>query len=389
MINSSSDSAQPSACRFCGETLLHSDNFCRRCGKAVKTTSPKRLRALVAASVGTTVVLVIVAMYGTSIIQRANGSSVKPKASSHENPHERAKEGGVPSVSEVALAKDPAMSQLLERARSAPQDPEPWRALGRALLTEIAAAPSSTEIQFDALDIFSYLLTISPDDPLALRALGDLCFDQRLFPKSLSYYERYLKLNPQDHEIRSRRASTLTFVGRADEAVSELTDVVKHQPDAFQPLAYLSIALSQKGDISQARIVGEQALAKAPSAEARERFQQFLSGLTAAQEVKTEAKEMPQQISEGSTWLVSLRDTIKNNPIAGPKFDDLSFSSSDKAVTLLFSNFPMEGMPPFARTKFISSITNSIPADSAGSLIFRDKESGRVMHTENISEATR
>jgi hypothetical protein len=109
----------------------------------------------------------------------------------------------------------------------------------------------------------------------------------------------------------------------------------------------------------------------------------------APQEAKTEAEAMPQQVSEGPTWLVSLRDTIKNNPIAGPKFDDLSFSSSDKAVTLLFSNFPMEGMPPFAKTKFISSITKSIPAGSAGTLIFRDKESGRVMHTENISEATR
>ena len=331
----------------------------------------------------------MVAMFGTSIIQRSHGTAVRPKAASHENPHERTKEGGVPSVSEAALAKDPALLQLLERARSAPQDPEPWRALGSALLAEMSAAPSSTEIQFDALDIFSYLLTISPDDPLALRALGDLCFDQRLFLKSLSYYERYLKLNPQDHEIRSRRASTLTFVGRADEAVSELNEVVKHQPDAFQPLAYLSIALSQKGDIAQARIIGEQALAKAPSAESRERFQQFLSGLTADKETKTEAAAMPQEVTEGAAWLVSLRDTIKNNPIAGPKFDDLSFESSSKEVTLSFSNFPMEGMPPFARTKFISSITSNIPADSAETLVFVDKESGRIMHTEKVLEATR
>lgn len=393
MTDSPSDISASRNCGSCGELIQQSDNFCRRCGKGLKKVSSNRRGGLLIASVATTAVLVGVTTYGTSLIQRAHGSGVKPQANAHTNPHDKTREGGVPGVSEAALGQNPALAQLLERARSAPKDADAWRAVGGALLEVIAASPSSTEIQFDALDVFSYLLSISPDDPLALRALGDLCFEQRLFDKSLSYYERYLKLNPTDNEVRSRRASTLTFIGRADEAVAELSQVVKEQPDTFQPLAYLSIALSQKGDIAQAKTVGEQALAKAPSAEARERFLGFLSGLSESKKVtgsevsKEDIKGKEERLSSEPAWVVSLRDTIKQNPIAGPKFNELSISSDLKNITLSFSNFPMEGMPPFARAKFIGSMTAHIPSGSTETLTFLDKESGRIMHTEHISSA--
>lgn len=291
----------------------------------------------------------------------------------------------MPELSEATLSLNSDLGNLLSDARSTPKDPAAWTAVGAALLDLLSTTQSSGEIQLEALDVFSYLLSLSPDDVVALRALGDLCFDQRLFPKSLSYYDRYLKLQPTDQEVRSRRASTLTFLGRSTEAITELQEIAKAQPEAFQPLAYLSIALSQNGDLEQARAVGEQALKKAPSPEARERFQSFLSSLTAPATTENPRAAEPSPSSGATPWLTSLEEHIRTNPIAGRKFVGARFADDTKTIVLSFSDFPMEGMPEFARVKFLSSLKAVIPAGAASTITCIDQGSNRVMHSEPIA----
>lgn len=381
-------------CRSCHEELQASDNFCRRCGTRSTQSAPRRWRAWLAASIGITTLVSGVCVFGTSAIQRAHGTRVKPaavvKSGTGHSPHSS---GEMPELSAPTLALNSNLKGLLSQARSTPKDPAAWTAVGVALLDLLSTGPSSGEIQLEALDVFSYLLSIAPDDVIALRALGDLCFDQRLFPKSLNYYDRYLKLQPNDQEVRSRRASTLTFLGRAQEAITELQEIAKAQPEAFQPLAYLSIAFSQNGDIEQARVVGEQALTKAPSPEAKERFQSFLTSLTAPAPQGTPGTMQPtssQQTSLSSTpWITSLEEHVRNNPIAGRKFVSARFAEDSKTVFLSFADFPMEGMPEFARVKFLSSLKAVIPPDTASTITCIDQASNRVMHTEPMTPTSK
>lgn len=388
-------SPRSATCRSCHEELQPSDNFCRRCGARSAPSAPRRWRAWILASVASTALVSALCIFGTAAIQKAHGTGVKPatmaKAGTGHSPHGS---GEMPELSAATLSLNSNLETLLSQARSAPKDPAAWTAVGAALLDLLSTGPSSGEIQLEALDVFSYLLSISPDDVIALRALGDLCFDQRLFPKSLNYYDRYLKLQPTDQEVRSRRASTLTFLGRAGEAITELQEIAKAQPEAFQPLAYLSIALSQNGDIEQARAVGEQALTKAPSPEAKERFKSFLTSLTApasgetpstSQEASPQSTSSQPAPSSSAQWLTSLEGTIRNNPIAGRKFVSARFAEDTKTIFLTFADFPMDGMPEFARVKFLSSLKAAIPVSAASTITFIDQASNRVMHSEPIA----
>jgi tetratricopeptide (TPR) repeat protein len=305
-----------------------------------------------------------------------------------KNPHNFERTDEMPEFSSAALSEDAPFQELLKAARSAPKDHAAWSAVGDAILERLISNPSSGELQIDALDTFSYLLTIEPNDAAAIRALGDLCFDQRLFQKALAYYERYLTLYPNDLDLRSRHASTLTFLGRPQEAVLELETVVAEQPNAFQPLAYLSIALSQKGDIEKARAVGEQALAQAPSPEARERFSAFLESLltpdSSSSSPAAPRAETPTTTSQPATlakesWLEKLEQTLRANPIAGPKVVGVAYREESKTVEISLTKFPMEAMPDFARQKFIGSLTPHLPHPLVTTLRFLDAESGRVM----------
>lgn len=378
-------SSLSATCLSCHEELQPTDNFCRRCGSCATPSAPRRWRLWITTSISTAALLSVICVFGTSAIQKAHGTGVKPatvaKAGAGHSPHGS---GEMPDLSASTLSLNNNLESLLSQARSNPKDPAAWTAVGAALLDLLSTAPSSGEIQLEALDVFSYLLSVSPDDVVALRALGDLCFDQRLFQKSLNYYDRYLKLQPADQEVRSRRASTLTFLGRSGEAITELKAIAEAQPEAFQPLAYLSIALSQNGDIDQARAVGEQALTKAPSPEARERFQSFLNSLTATaiKETPTTSQTAP---STATTWLASLNELVQKNPIAGSKFRGIRFAEDTRTIFLSFSDFPMEGMPEFARVKFLSSIKASIPVGVASTITCIDQASNRVMHSEPLA----
>ncbi len=367
--------------------------------------SPRNRIKWAATSLGVTAVVSVMCFYGTAAIQRAHGNGQPPAArgtissdspstnasvAMGKNPHNFDRTSEIPELSSAALSQDTQFQELLKAAQSAPKDHAAWSAVGNAILERLTSNPSSGELQLDALDIFSYLLTIEPNDAAAIRALGDLCFDQRLFQKALSYYERYLTLYPDDLDLRSRHASTLTFLGRSQEAVAELESVVSKQPNAFQPLAYLSIALSQKGDLEKARAVGEQALAQAPSPEARERFSAFLGSLltpdssSSSSPAQTPETSSPTTSSPstslGGNWLERLEQTLRANPIAGPKVVGLTYREEDKIVEISLSKFPMEAMPDFAREKFIASLTPLLPHPLVTTLNFLDAESGRVMY---------
>jgi tetratricopeptide (TPR) repeat protein len=409
-------------CPNCTNKLQATDNFCSRCGTPIggnrskseagpDTTSfiPKRKEGkrarkggwlVFGVSLGAATVSAVV--LGTGAIQRAHGKGVKPEKGANTAILQSKSDiqvsghvtGEIPTLSEATVKRNPLLKDLVSRAQASPKDPAGWSAVGVALTELMDESPSSGEIQLEAIDVFSYLLSISPDDIFALRVLGDLSFEQRLFQKALSYYERYLRINPTDIELRSRKASTLTFLGRTKDAISELQDITKAnaantasvgiQPIAiFQPLAYLSIALSQDGQFNEARKIGQEALLKAPSEEARERFSKFLNSLP--------DKDIdPTTNTDSSDWLSAIKSRIKSNQIAGSKFIDLQFNSDKSSLnkgelSLYFSQFPMEGMPEFAKIKFLSSIKEIIPPNSVGILKFIDQPTGRIMITETLN----
>ena len=90
---------------------------------------------------------------------------------------------------------------------------------------------------------------------------------------------------------------------------------------------------------------------------------------------------MPAPKTAPNAPLGLLSESIANNSVAGPKF--ISAELGDKGqLKVYFHDFPMQGMPPFVKDKFVNSVKlKAMGVDGAKDLVFIDKPSGEVMLT--------
>jgi tetratricopeptide (TPR) repeat protein len=259
--------------------------------------------------------------------------------------------------------------------------------LGDAVRSKPDAPPA---LVFEAIDVFSRILQQEPDDPAALVMMADVSFDQRAFTKALDFYERYLKVDSNDLGARSRYASTLTFLGRYDDSIRELRKVLQVDPKNFPAMAYLTITYAQKGDISTAKKIGGDALAAAPSDDARARFSSFVASLDQASSTgeigsakQPDVSTAPTQAQRGG--LDGFTEALRSNPVAGPKF--VRFERVGGALKLYYRDFPMSQMPPFAKDKFIGGIKSALTQNGLADvteLVFTDAGSETVMETVSL-----
>jgi tetratricopeptide (TPR) repeat protein len=303
-----------------------------------------------------------------SLIQSVEG---REKPTTHQAP--QASESGSHDAlsAQNPVELDPHLKKLLEQAEKEDSNIQAWKVYASAIAEAGQKAEDPRMYILEAVEANKRILSIDPNDRQALLDLGDLCFDQKIFQKALEYYDRYLALEPNDDPVRAQRASTLTFIGKVDESIATLREITGRQPSSFKALAYLSIALAQKGEIAEAQHIGQKALEVSPNTEARARFGAFLGSLGQT------GTQTGAQVPPTADWLAALQEKIKANPIAGSKF--IRAEQTGTTIVLLFHDFPMEGMPDFAKNKFINSIQSQIPGNQARTMVFKDNESGREM----------
>jgi cytochrome c-type biogenesis protein CcmH/NrfG len=290
-----------------------------------------------------------------------------------------------------ALPDDPQVALLREQLEKNPQDIEKLKMMAGILGDKLRDDPqSSNSTVFEAIDVLSRILAMQPNDPGALVMMADVSFDQKAFTKAQEFYERYLKLEPDNHGARARYASTLTFLGQYDRSIAELNSVLKQDPKNFPAMAYLSITYAQQGDLSKAKETGSAALNIAPSDDARARFSAFMTTLEAQAGGSPARGNIPsaegappaQPVVPGIAGFVA---KIKANPIAGPKFVGHEEVKDDLRLT--FKDFPMSQMPPFAKEKFFTSLRKAAQESNISNVktvSFIDLASGKVMDTISL-----
>jgi tetratricopeptide (TPR) repeat protein len=296
------------------------------------------------------------------------------------------------SAPALAVNEPPQLAAMRREVEGAPEDLAKLRVFAGMLSDLLRSNPeASQQLVFEALDVFSRILQLEPNDPGALVMMADLSFDQKAFTKALDFYERYLSKEPEDLGARSRYASTLTFLGRYDEAVAELGKVLNREPQNFPALAYLAITYAQKGEILKAKAIGTDALSVAPSEDARARFSSFVSslepGVTGNQPQQPASAQPAASAQPGvaakddSPSVASFIKVVASNPVAGPKF--AGYTQPDhRTLQLRFNNFPMAQMPPFAKQKFFSGLKEALVQSNLSQveqLEFVDAATGEVM----------
>jgi hypothetical protein len=346
--------------------------FCPGCGKRQATAAPKRYGFVLL-----TAVLLFGAAFGIKNGLHWKRGDVKP--TEHI---ETAREEPV---------TDPELTALRSDLDRSPQDLGILRALAGLLGDKLRNRPDAPPaLVFEAIDVLSRILAISPEDPDALLMMGDVSFDQKAFVKAVEFYERYLKLMPTDVGASARYASTLTFLGRYDDSIKQLDGILQRDPKNFPAMAYLAITYAQKGELLRAKELGAQALQIAPSEEARARFSGFVDSLSKEQAERPSGDAasnargpQPAQVveAEKGAGIGAFIAQLKANPIAGPKFVSYDDTAAG-VVKLIFREFPMGQMPPFAKEKFFTTLKNSAATSGiaeGSTLVFIDASSGEEM----------
>jgi tetratricopeptide (TPR) repeat protein len=369
-------------CPRCGIAITSEMRFCSACGTKLLGRSKGFIR-------GVLLTAAVLLLCGVGLQLAVQGKAARPAAA-------RGGAGQQGSGIEPDDAGNPQLAAMRQQVESSPGDLTKLKMfagmLGDALRSNPSAPPA---LVFEAIDVFGRILQQEPNDPAALVMMADVSFDQRAFTKALDFYERYLKVDQNDLGARSRYASTLTFLGRYDDSIRELGKVLQSEPKNFPAMAYLAITYAQKGDIATAKKIGGDALAAAPSEDARARFSSFVESLDQAKsEGNVGSVKQPEESVSGQPEAEVSRQavkaggmdgfvaTLRSNPVAGPKF--VRYEQVGATLKLYYREFPMSQMPPFAKDKFLGGIKSALVQNGlagVNEVVFTDAVSQSAMET--------
>ena len=351
----------PTSCAKCATVVTTTAKFCPQCGWQLgRSYAPLRLSARAVVVFGTVTVGIFAFGWFTHRVQ----AGVKPT-----------KPYRVAAGHTGDSFDDPEINRLRTEAEADKGNIQKLDALAQALIEQYSeigkqGKPVPPPLIFETLDVLGELLKHDPQHTNALITIANISFNQKVFDKAAEYYTRYLSYKPNDLAARSRYGSTLTLMGKADDAVNELQSVLKVEPNDFHATAYLAIAYRELGDEENLDTVAKRALALAPSEEARTRLRDYL-----AKPVTRKAVPSSSDIS-----LPAVVAYVRSNPIAGPKY--ARYEQPDpQTITIYLNDFPMDQMPPFAKEKFFNGLKDTAEKgdDSITTVVFLDAASGREL----------
>ena len=201
-----------------------------------------------------------------------------------------------------------------------------------------------------ALEHYTGVLREDPNHQAALLGIASMSFEAGVLDKAEGYYRRYIALNPTDQKAQNDFALVLIQLNQAEEAITLLTTLVHDRPDFFPPRLSLALAYRVAGDMKSATDQAEIARSLAPDEEAKMVVARFVSEqISPVADSKESAPPAPQSPA------TAVNAFFRSHPIMGPKITAIHWT--DKArVNVVLKEFPIEGMPPFARIKFDESI---------------------------------
>jgi len=120
-------------------------------------------------------------------------------------------------------------------------------------------------------------LNANPNDFDTLVKVANLYYDGQQFPEAIKYYERALKISPENADVRTDFGTALWYMGEADKAIAEFQKSLKSRPGHPETLFNLGVVRWQgKMDPKGAVQSWEELLRQNPNYPQREQVLQFI-----------------------------------------------------------------------------------------------------------------
>ncbi len=120
-------------------------------------------------------------------------------------------------------------------------------------------------------------LQSNPDDFDTLVKVANIYYDGQQFPEALKYYERAVKLQPENADVLTDYGTSFWYMGDADKAIAEFQAALKSQPGRASTLFNLGIVRWQgKNDPKGAVQAWEELLRRNPNYPEKQKLQEFI-----------------------------------------------------------------------------------------------------------------
>ena len=378
-------------CSVCGERLAATARFCAGCGQAVGAAPAVTpgLRAQFPGLVVLVFFLVAGLVIWVGVLQPGAPTSKAPGRGRPVASTAGGDDGGgeMPSDHPPVGLPDEAkqfVAQLAEKAKAAPQDAAVWKNLAQV---QSRAAEMEPSYVAPALESWNHVLSLAPDDGEAIRGLGNAYYDQQKYDAAAEQYERYLKTHADDASVRTDLATSYLYQRQIDKAVTSYLAVIAARPDFLQAHFNLGLAYEANGDREKALASLDKARELATDVETRTRIDRIKTQLAASQvgaagpsisgagnapdtgagggapapgspphgDVAAGSAPAP----SGTDFPSQLEAQLRAHPMLGPKIRSIEWPEPGRARVLI-ADFPMQGMPEFARNIFKTKIETII-----------------------------
>ncbi|MEO6463091.1 MAG: tetratricopeptide repeat protein [Candidatus Eisenbacteria bacterium] len=134
-----------------------------------------------------------------------------------------------------------------------------------APLLHLASALSELEEWNDASDVLDRALELEPESAALHRRRGDLCRRTGARERAERHFAAALTLDPEDDETRLKHAILLADLGRVNDALAQLDEVLRRDPDSAVARYHRGLLLYvEKGQLDAALVELELAYALDP-----------------------------------------------------------------------------------------------------------------------------
>ena len=225
-----------------------------------------------------------------------------------------------------------------------------------------------------AVQVFRNVLDINPNNEQALIGLASLCLQSGVLDKADTYYQRYLDVKPNDLNAKADFAMVKFKLKQVDEGEKLLQEIIKKDEKLFSAYAVGAIAYNAISKTSGMKekfdFYFNKAKQTAPSIDAIRNLENAFKGEAHYKEHDNIAKNKPSEKTEPKEVLAEkpliiqavskkdLENYFIRHQIIGPKL--VSHSWKENTLNLELKEFPVDKMPAFAKTKFISGINEVV-----------------------------
>jgi cytochrome c-type biogenesis protein CcmH/NrfG len=139
-------------------------------------------------------------------------------------------------------------------------------------------------------------LKSNPNDPALLANLGNIYYDTQQYKEAIDYYQRSLKIQPQNASTRTDMATAYWYLHDPDSAIAEFNKALTYDPNQPNTLLNLGIVKWQgKMDVNGAVAAWEKLLQTNPNYEHKDKVQELIAEAKKHSNVKPGTQAKPLQ----------------------------------------------------------------------------------------------